>query len=266
MNKTVAHSAEKIVDQEYWDTQYKNNRTGWDLGCVSPPIQSYIDQLPNKELAILIPGCGNTYEAEHLLKIGFTNITVIDIAPTLVQKLEEKFQDNPNITIVLGDFFEHEGKYDLIIEQTFFCALPPKLRQRYVWKMHSLLTSNGILTGLLFDKEFESGPPFGGTKAEYQMLFQHAFEFIVFEHAKNSIKPRAGSELEIRFKKNNAVFVQLYSPKIEKELDVEGIKTNLLKQNKILNVSISIDQASILVVSSTSIDDFDLDTIANSPK
>ena len=108
------------------------------LGTVSPPIKAYIDTLANKNLRILIPGSGNSYEAEYLLDHGFTNITVIDIAPTLVADLKEKFKNNSNIQIVLGDFFEHKGEYDLIIEQTFFCALPPIVRNNYVLKMHQL--------------------------------------------------------------------------------------------------------------------------------
>jgi SAM-dependent methyltransferase len=123
------------LDQNYWDNQYQANATGWDLGQVSPPIKTYIDTIENKDAKILIPGCGNTYEAEYLLQLGFTNVTVIDIAPTLVENLKQKFANNKNIIVVLGDFFEHQGNYDYIIEQTFFCALPPPMRQKYTWKM-----------------------------------------------------------------------------------------------------------------------------------
>ncbi|MBX9806712.1 MAG: methyltransferase domain-containing protein, partial [Flavobacteriaceae bacterium] len=108
---------EKILNQEYWEAQYKTNATGWDLGKVSPPIKEYIDTLEDKNSSILIPGCGNSHEAEYLLSQGFTNITLIDIAPTLVENLQKKFKNYPNIKIVLGDFFEHKGQYDLVIEQ-----------------------------------------------------------------------------------------------------------------------------------------------------
>lgn len=130
---------EKILDQEYWDNQYISNATGWDLGKVSPPIKEYIDTLKDKNISILIPGCGNSHEAEYLLSQGFTNVTLIDIAPTLVENLQEKFKNYPNIKIVLGDFFAHQGKYDLVIEQTFFCALPPTMREKYVVEMHKIL-------------------------------------------------------------------------------------------------------------------------------
>ncbi|WP_281298939.1 methyltransferase domain-containing protein [Flavobacterium limnophilum] len=194
-------SNEKRLDQEYWDKQYTSNATGWDLGQVSPPIKAYIDTLEDKNISILIPGCGNTYEAEYLLQQGFNNVTLIDIAPTLVDKLLEKFKNNPNIKIVLGDFFVHQGKYDLIIEQTFFCALPPEMRQEYVSKMYQLLAEKGKIAGLLFNKTFEGGPPFGGSKAEYELLFNKHFEFLHMDMCQNSIKPRANSELFIELQK-----------------------------------------------------------------
>ncbi|MDD5149456.1 MAG: methyltransferase domain-containing protein [Flavobacterium sp.] len=201
VEKKIINSFGNPLDQEYWDAKYKNNTTGWDLGEVSPPIKTYIDTLEEKNISILIPGCGNSYEAEYLLKQGFTNVSVIDIAPTLVENLCLKFKNNPNIKIVLGDFFEHEGKYDWIIEQTFFCALPPEMRKKYVSKMYQLLSNNGKLVGLLFNKTFDSGPPFGGSKQEYEELFKSDFDFLRMELCQNSIAPRANSELFIELQK-----------------------------------------------------------------
>jgi len=205
-----AASGEKTLDKAYWDAQYQSNTIGWDLGEVSPPIKRYIDTLSDKNIRILIPGCGNTYEAEYLLKRGFKNITVIDFAPTLVENLKHKFAGNGNIKIVLGDFFEHQGQYDLIIEQTFFCALPPVMRQKYVWKMHQLLTDEGKLSGLLFDRTFEVSPPFGGSKQEYLQLFKDAFDFLKMDLCPDSAKPRANSELFMELRKNSQNKVVLY--------------------------------------------------------
>lgn len=189
------------LDQEYWDIRYKTDSTGWDLGKVSPPIKEYIDTLVDKNLHVLIPGCGNSYEAECLLNQGFTSVTVIDIAPSLVEKLQVKFKNNYNITILLGDFFEHQGKYDLILEQTFFCALPPTMREKYAKKMHLLLAEKGLLVGLLFNKTFDVGPPFGGSQAEYEKIFDPHFEFLQMDLCQNSIAPRAKSELFVEFRK-----------------------------------------------------------------
>lgn len=196
--KCCVVSCDLELGKTYWNNQYDAQSTGWDLGEVSPPIKTYIDQLANKNLRILIPGCGNTYEAEYLLQNRFTNITVIDIAPTLVAQLKEKFMGNPNITIILGDFFEHEGEYDLILEQTFFCAINPPLRKDYVTKMKTLLAPGGKLVGVLFDREFEQqGPPFGGCKCQYEPMFEKDFVFKTMELCNNSFIKRAGTELFI---------------------------------------------------------------------
>ncbi|MGL2986154.1 methyltransferase domain-containing protein [Flavobacterium sp. RSSA_27] len=204
-------SCEKPLDATYWDSQYQSKTIGWDLGTISKPIKEYIDQLEDIAIAILIPGCGNSYEAEYLLEKGFTNITVIDIAPTLVEKLKEKFKNTAAIQIIQGDFFEHKGSYDLILEQTFFCALPPQMRQKYVWKMHQLLTENGKIAGLLFNRSFEVSPPFGGSTTEYEQLFKTAFHFKIFENCSNSVSPRAQSELFFVFEKKSEVIVQCYT-------------------------------------------------------
>jgi SAM-dependent methyltransferase len=203
-NQTVSSEAccvvscERPLDQTYWNNQYLADATGWDLGEVSPPLQSYIDQLTDKHLRILIPGCGNTYEAEYLLQQGFDQITVIDISPKLVENLQEKFSGRTGIQIIEGDFFEHQGTYDLILEQTFFCAIPPSRRKEYAEKMHALLLPGGRLVGLLFDREFEhQGPPFGGCKCQYESIFDPYFEFHTFEKAHNSFHKRAGTELFI---------------------------------------------------------------------
>lgn len=195
-------SSNVLLDETFWNTHYEAHTTGWDLGQVSPPLKAYIDQLTHTAVRILIPGCGNTYEADYLLQKGFTNITVIDIAPTLVAQLEERYQGNSKIKIIAGDFFNHRGDYDLILEQTFFCAIDPRLRKDYVAKMKELLVISGKLVGVLFNTEFEKqGPPFGGSKGLYEPLFEKDFNFNTFELCNNSFVKRAGTELFINLVK-----------------------------------------------------------------
>ena len=243
------------LDQTYWDNQYQANAVGWDLGQVSPPIKTYIDTINNKEAKILIPGCGNTYEAEYLLQQGFTNVTVIDIAPTLVENLKQKFANNKNITIILGDFFEHHDKYDFIIEQTFFCALPPIMRQKYVWKMHQLLSDYGKLVGLLFNREFEVSPPFGGSLKEYELLFFKAFTFNSISLAENSIPSRANTELFFEFQKNELNQVNLYHFEgITCGGCMDTVSKKFLELDGVLNVSMNSNFSEIIIVSKIEID------------
>jgi hypothetical protein len=196
------------LNQQYWNDRYEKGNTGWNIGTISTPLKAYFEQLQNKEVSILIPGGGNGHEAEYLLSLGFTNISILDIAPKALAVLEERFQGQIGKTLhlILGDFFEHQGKYDQIIEQTFFCALDPSLRENYVVHMSKLLTEKGKLSGLLFDTQFQDGPPFGGSREEYQKLFEKAFQIKTLEPCYNSIPKRMGNECFIIARKKQAVY------------------------------------------------------------
>ncbi|MDD3437438.1 MAG: hypothetical protein PHC64_09840 [Candidatus Gastranaerophilales bacterium] len=189
-------------DKIYWENKYHEKATGWDIGYASTPLVDYFNQLINKKLRILIPGGGNCYEAEYLLEQGFENVFVIDIAEQPLKNLKARFPNFPDSHLIYDDFFNHQKKYDLIVEQTFFCALDPVLRQKYADKMNDLLAEKGKLTGLLFDFELtEEGPPFGGSETEYLQLFSEKFTIKKLERCYNSIKPRAGRELFFIFEK-----------------------------------------------------------------
>jgi len=190
------------LDKNYWDSRYQDGSTGWDLGGVSPALRAYIDQLENKDLKILIPGGGNAYELAYLHQQGFTNSYLIDLSPTALANFKKK---NPSIDekfLIEGDYFEHSGQYDLIIEQTFFCAIDRTLRAKYADQTHQLLKPSGKLVGLLWSDDFGvNAPPFGGTKEEYLGYFDSLYTIQTMSESHNSIKPRAGRELFIILKK-----------------------------------------------------------------
>lgn len=183
------------LSEEFWTNRYLEYKTGWDLGEVSPPLKAYFDQLTNKDLRILIPGCGHGYEAAYLHNQDFLNVHVLDISRPPLDRFMSAHPTFPKKHIHQGDFFEHAAQYDLIVEQTLFCAIDPTLRRRYAEKMNELLVPKGKLVGLLFDTTFESGPPFGGCREEYLTYFEPYFSIQTMEKCHNSIPPRAGNEL-----------------------------------------------------------------------
>ena len=186
------------LDSTYWSERYRSQQIGWDAGGITTPLKAYFDQLENKDIEILIPGCGNGYEAEYLFNNGFRNVWVIDLAIEPLQNLKLRCPSFPENHLIQGDFFELEKQFDLIVEQTFFCALPLTMRSDYAKKMYQLLKPNVKLMGLLFNCPLNlEFPPYGGSAAEYEEYFAPYFEFEVFDEAHNSIKPRAGRELFI---------------------------------------------------------------------
>lgn len=187
------------MEKTFWEIRYKNQDTGWDVGEISNPLKEYINQLTDKNIKILIPGAGNGHEAEYLVNQGFKNVFILDIVANPLENLKQRIPQLAENHFICEDFFSHQAHYDLILEQTFFCAINPKDRKKYVQKMTTLLPKNGKIVGLLFCFTFDehSGPPFGGSIEEYEHLFGNDFHLNINE-CYNSIKPRDGKELFIK--------------------------------------------------------------------
>src|SRR5690606_26735812 len=111
------------LDRDFWNSRYASGEMGWDVGAPSRPLKEFIDTLTDLELRILIPGCGSAHEAQYLWEKGFRNVHLIDIAPLALERFAQRVPDFPKENLICGDFFKHEGQYDLILEQTFFCAI-----------------------------------------------------------------------------------------------------------------------------------------------
>lgn len=190
-----------VRDAEYWNERYANNQIGWDLGMPSPPIQAYFDQIEDKNVRILIPGSGNAYDAELLFEKGFENVYVLDFAQHPLDAFKKRNPAFPSNQLIYDDFFKYDGEYDFIAEQTLYCAIDPSMRDSYAEQSSSLLKKGGKLVGVLFNREFEEGPPFGGNSREYAACFAPHFESVELFECYNSVVPRLGSELFIRMTK-----------------------------------------------------------------
>lgn len=195
----ILTKAMQNLNAEYWNNRYLQGQTGWDIGHSSPALIEYARQIEKKQIKVLIPGCGNAHEAEALINLGFNDITILDYAPAAVSNVSNRYAQFINdglLQVVCKDFFDYYDEYDLILEQTFFCAINPALRPNYARQMYNLLKPGGTLAGLFFNFELtDEGPPFGGSLPEYENYFLPYFDIKIFEPAKNSIAPRAGREL-----------------------------------------------------------------------
>ena len=187
------------TEVDFWENAYKTNSTGWDLGEVSPPLKKIINHLEDQELKILIPGAGNAYEAEYLFKKGFKNTHVVDVSKLALNNLKHRCPEFPHEQILNLDFFKLDMEFDLILEQTFFCAIHPSFRKDYAKQMANLLSKGKQLLGVLFNFQLsEKGPPYGGSKDEYLAYFQPYFNIDELKECKTSHPSRAGKELILK--------------------------------------------------------------------
>ncbi|CAN0488763.1 unnamed protein product, partial [Ectocarpus sp. 8 AP-2014] len=122
----------------------------------------------------LVPGCGRGYDSIAFGKSGYDSIG-LDLSPTGVEQAKALLAEEKEADISgkarqeLGkprrDFFkfspEQEGKFDVILDYTFLCALDPAARDDWADHMVSLLSPEGELVTIIFPiVEKEGGPPF----------------------------------------------------------------------------------------------------------
>ena len=166
-----------------------------------PSPLKYLVALPLLALLPLLHGCDtcgfncsddNDDNEPASLTLSFSDAPLED--------LKRRAPEFPAEQLIHDDFFALDQKFDVIVEQTFFCALPPDWRSKYAGKMAELLNPEAVLFGVFFSFPLtEAGPPFGGSLEEYQELFSNAFNLHKLEPCYNSIKPRMGNELFFEF-------------------------------------------------------------------
>lgn len=185
-----------MTDAAYWNARWRDAETGWDVGQVSRPMKRFIDRLIRKDQVVLVPGAGSGWEVEYLWRLGFSNVHALDIAPQARDVFAQRVPDFPMEQWHTCDFFSFDRRVDLVLEQTFFCAIRPEHRQRYAEHMWALCAPEGRLCGLFFQFPLtEEGPPFGGHVEEYQTLFKPYFRIDQMDICPDSIEPRMGREL-----------------------------------------------------------------------
>ena len=184
--------------QEDWQRHYDEGDLGWDLGQVAPPFIRLLESnaiLPGKTL---VPGCGRGHEVIYLAENGF-EVTAVDYSSGAVNHLKSTVQERKLKCKVLHmDFFgidsTHNGVYDLLIEQTFFCAISPEQRTSYVSTVARALKQGGMLAGLFYHTGEEGGPPFNTTREDILKHFSDSFEIQQLSKSEYSAEQRKNKE------------------------------------------------------------------------
>ena len=166
-----------------WDDHYQKGDVFWDKGAPSPPLKEYLERHTLRGRA-LVPGCGRGHEVALAVAHGLDAVG-LDIAPTGLAEARARY---PHLAqhFVLGNFFdpptEVGGPFDVVLEHTCLCALPPTLRPDYRRAVDRSLRHGGLLVGVWFINPAlapgEEGPPFGIGVDELKALFEDGYEIV----------------------------------------------------------------------------------------
>ncbi|MEM1414552.1 MAG: methyltransferase [Myxococcota bacterium] len=137
-----------------WEDAWAEGRTRWDAGAPAPVLLGLLREealgAPAGRRA-LVPGCGSGYDVFAFAAAGFEAVG-LDVAPTAGERFEVLRAERglANARIEIGDAFAHEGRYDVVWDYTFCCALDPAERPRWAALMERLLAPGGVLATLIF--------------------------------------------------------------------------------------------------------------------
>lgn len=183
---------------EDWRKHYDSGDCPWDLNDVAPPWRVLWEEKKLVPGKAIVPGCGRGHEVVFLAEKGF-DVTGVDFAEGAVQNCRDALSQRglPG-NIARENFFalgrEHHGVYDLLLEQTFFCAIHPSDRNRYVETAARTLKPGGLLAGLFYETGGEGGPPFNTTRSDVIDHFSAEFEIESLAKTPHSHEQRKGKE------------------------------------------------------------------------
>ncbi len=162
-----------------WEARFQADETPWERGDVHPAARMWLEtgELA-KGMSVIIPGCGRCPEVTAFARAGL-EVIAADLSQTAIawQQRQLAAQKLSAVTIE-GDILKpgHGAWYpdqpvDRVYEQTFLCAIPPRLRVAYEASLIKWLKPGGKLLALFMQKEERGGPPYGCSLEAMHELF-----------------------------------------------------------------------------------------------
>jgi hypothetical protein len=176
----------------FWDERFDRGFTPWDQAGVLPAFEAFAAAHPAAN--VLIPGCGNAWEARWLAGRGRT-VRAIDFAPSAVAHARAALGEYAHV-VEEADFYAYTAPFtpDWIFERAFLCALPKAQRTDYARRMAELLAPGALLAGYFFIGETPKGPPFGIAREELDALLTPHFTLIDDQPVEGSLPVFLGRE------------------------------------------------------------------------
>ncbi|SCZ92319.1 BZ3501_MvSof-1269-A2-R1_Chr2-1g04342 [Microbotryum saponariae] len=214
------HPSPTDTADQGWDRAWATGCTPWDSKDVQPALKELVDSNWHKvqlgDVAkwgedsvttpgskALIAGCGRVRVRRHLLRCPGLDSLGLDLSPTAIKAAQDLYKATENapknVEFRAADFFKFPppvAGFDLAYDYTFFCAIPPELRQSWADRYAQIIRKGGVLITLMFpiDGDRSWGPPFSVSEEMYDQYLSRSFEKIHSENPGASMEERKGRE------------------------------------------------------------------------
>lgn len=195
----------QIEKSDFWSNIYNTEQNpGWNL---NQPAEAFKDMLPRLKLPksrVLVLGAGEGHDAALFAEAGHV-VTAVDFSKEAIKRGQAKYGHLSNLTFHESNIFhlpqEWNFNFDLVVEHTCFCAIPPDQRNEMVRLYRRMLHEEGQLLAVFFTMEKRSGPPYGATEWEIRKRTEQGFHYLFWGRLRNSLPQRMGRELFVLAKK-----------------------------------------------------------------
>lgn len=151
---------ETISRKEHWENIYSTkalNEVSWYQPTPETSLSITKEINIDKDAAIIDVGGGDSFLVDHLLKAGYTNITVLDISEKAIERAKTRLgNDAKKVKWIYADAakFNPEQQYDLWHDRAAFHFLNESSEiEHYVNAVHNNLSENGNLVIGTFAKD-----------------------------------------------------------------------------------------------------------------
>ena len=179
------------MDAGFWTQRWQEGRIGFHQQRVTPLLQQYWDAVGVAPGArVFVPLAGKTLDMAWLASRGH-EVLGVELSPIAVSQFFAEQSLRPNvhaaadgvhyraagIELVCGDIFALDARSlercDGLHDRAALIALPPAMRERYVWDVHARLPSGcrGLLVTIDYPTSEKQGPPFTVDADEVHRLY-----------------------------------------------------------------------------------------------
>ncbi len=191
---------------QFWNHIYQTEENpNWNLNEAAEGFKDMLPRLKLPKSRILVLGCGEGHDAALFAEAGHV-VTAVDFSKAALERAKQKYGHlSEKLTFHESDIFhlpqEWNFSFDVVIEHTCFCAVPPHKRNELVRLYRRMLHEEGQLMAVFFAMEKRSGPPFGSTEWEIRKRTEQGFHYLFWGRLRNSLPQRKARELFVLAKK-----------------------------------------------------------------
>ena len=162
-----------------WEARFRDDDTPWERGDVHPAARMWLENGDlAKGMSVIIPGCGRCPEVTAFARAGL-DVIAADLSETAIAWQQRQISDQKLSAVTIqGDILQPghgawhpDQPVDRVYEQTFLCAIPPRLREAYEASLIKWLKPGGKLLALFMQKQERGGPPYGCSLEAMHALF-----------------------------------------------------------------------------------------------